>query len=216
MEWTDNNILLEYKRHSCRDIFKAVCDEIGMHYTEKGYKYSRSRPKIKIENELIKLEISFWSSGRNIPGEYVNLEILPHFYSKQLKESRANGFIIGHVELFTHKYTEDKTRIRINQIYGDVLETIDEYSHESTIKDNFNCNIYGIDKDKFMRIINFIDSKIIYWFNQIQNEEGIIELIKSTSESGKYHLKGEASNSNFIEYVKLNYPKIDIETMLGE
>ncbi|MDR0444203.1 MAG: hypothetical protein LBH44_12445 [Treponema sp.] len=215
MSWTENEILLNYTKHTpCNDIFKAVCNEIGKKYAEKGYKYSRSRPKIKTEDERIKLEISFWSSGRNILGEYVNLEILPSFYSKTLKNNNKEGFLFGHVPLFYHKYTNDKTKIKVNQIYGDILERTDKYSHESIIIDNNNCNIYGVDENKFRKILNFIDTKIIIWFKKIQDEIGVIEFLENASETKKYDLRGDRGNTNFIEYMKLNFPKLNVEKLL--
>jgi len=121
MGWTDNKILLEYTRYTpCQEIFQAVCDEIGRHYQNLGFKYSRSTPKLVIENDKIKLEICFWSSRSNIPGEWVNLEILPNFYSLQLKKtSDKKGFLFGHTGIFYHKTLEiDAIKTVLEKKYG--------------------------------------------------------------------------------------------------
>ena len=71
MSWTDNMTLLEYSKYTpCQEIFQAVCDELGKHYVAKGYKYSRSQPKLKIEKSDIKLEVAFCSSRSNTPGDW--------------------------------------------------------------------------------------------------------------------------------------------------
>jgi hypothetical protein len=51
MAWTTNSILINHTQsHTpCKDIFQAVCDEIGAFYSKKGFKYTASRPKITIE-----------------------------------------------------------------------------------------------------------------------------------------------------------------------
>jgi len=214
MNWTNNNILLEYQRHTCKDIFKAVCNEIGSYYTARGYKYLRSNPpRIKADDKQIKLEISFYSSRSNILGDYVNLEILPYFYFKQ-KKGEEDGFLFGHPYLFEHKYTDDKTKIRLNKIFGEVVEQIDEYSHESKIKDSNNCNVYGLDECRFNKIIEFLDSKVIVWLKKIQDERGVLEFLTNMTDAKKFRLSGLNYESDFVKYVRLNFPDIDIETIL--
>lgn len=128
MSWTDNNTLLAHSKDTpCQEIFQAVCDELGKHYQTKGFKYSRSRPKLTIEEGNIKLVIAFWSSGSNIPGNWVNLEIIPNFYSNQLaKTSKIKGLLFGHKGLFYHKYTDNPKQILVKHIFGEKLESVDE------------------------------------------------------------------------------------------
>lgn len=218
MSWTDNKTLLEYSKYTaCQDIFQAVCNELGKHYETKGFKYSRSRPKLTIDKDNIKLVIAFWSSRSNTPGDWVNLEILPNFYSKQLaKTSVIKGFLFGHTGLFYHKYTDNPKQILVKQIFGGELERFDEYSKESKIIESNNCNVYGINKEKFDSIVKFIDDKILPWTSKLTTEEGIIELLNNASPTRVWSLNGKSSNSDFIEYVQLNFPNIDIEKELDK
>jgi hypothetical protein len=218
MSWTDNKTLLEYSKYTpCQDIFQAVCDELGKHYETQGFKYSRSRPKLTIDKDNIKLVIAFWSSRSNTPGDWVNLEILPNFYSKQLaKTSSIKGFLFGHTGLFYHKYSDNPKQIMVKQIFGDELERVDEYSNESKIIESNNCNVYGIDKEKFDSIVKFIDNKIVPWTSKLATEEGIIELITNASPTRVWALNGKGSNSDFIKYVHLNFPSINIENELDK
>ncbi len=218
MSWTDNKILLEYSKHTpCQEIFQGVCDELGKHYETKGFKYSRSRPKLTIEKGNIKLVIAFWSSRSNIPGDWVNLEILPNFYSKQLaKTSDSKGFLFGHTGLFYHKYTDNPKQILVKQIFGGELERIDEYSNESKIIESNSCNVYGIDKEKFDLIVQFLDNKIVPWASKLATEEGILELLTNASPTRIWSLNGKGSNSDFIKYVQLNFPNINIESELDK
>lgn len=218
MSWTENKVLLEYSEHTpCKDIFQAVCNELGSYYSTKGFKYSPSRPKIVGENGNIKLEIGFSSSRSNMPGNWVNLEILPGFYSKQLKKKgEADGFLFGHTGIFYHKYKDDKTQIRVNKIFGDVLERTDEYSDESKIIDSNNCNVYGLDEVRFNMILNFIDTKIIYWLHKIQTKEGIQELLTNASPTRVWALGLKESDSGFVKYIQLNFPDVNIKKELAK
>lgn len=217
MSWTENKTLLVYTEYTpCREIFQAVCDELGKHYVTKGFKYSRSQQKLTVETESIKLIIGFSSSRSNIPGEWICLDIGPAFFSKLLgKVSKIKGFLFGHTGIFYHKYTDNPQLIKVRQIFGDELERLEEDSTESLLIDNNTCNVYGIDQQKFNQIIEFIDSKIIYWLPKISTEQGILELTTNASKTRKFDLRGKGVNSDFVEYVKLNFPQLDIEKKLG-
>jgi hypothetical protein len=217
MSWTINPTLLNPPTSTpCKEIFQAVCDEIGAHYQQFGYKYTRSRPKVVVESDKLKLEITFWSSGSNTPGEHVNLEILPNFYAKQLaKTGVQKGFLFGHTALFYHKYTDDKTKIKVNQIYGEVSEYTDPYSHHSEIRDNRNCDIYGLDKARFDKIIAFIDTKILSWISKLQTEDGLLEFLKDANPTRIHSIDEKRGNTNFPQYMLLNFPNIDLNKLLG-
>ena len=216
MTWTSNKTILENSQYTpCQEIFQAVCDEIGKHFEKRGFKYSPSSPKITINDKILKVEICFWSSRSNIPGEYVNLEILPNFYSNQLiKEKKSKGFLFGHTGLFIHKYSDNPKLIKVRQIFGDEIERIDEYNHESVIKDNNNCNVYGLDEAKFNKIIEFIDNKIIVWIDKLKTEKGILELLENACNTRLWALNGNGGNTEFMEYVKMNFPQINIAELL--
>jgi hypothetical protein len=217
MSRLDNKTLLEYSIHTpCQDIFQAVCDKIGRHYENSGFKYYSSGPKIVFKDEDLKVEICFGSSRSNIPGKYVNLEILPNFYSNEIiKIKKSKGFLFGHTGLFVHKFNDNPKQIKVRQIFGDETERIDEYSNESVITDNNNCNVYGLDEGKFDLIINFIDKKIISWISNLKTEEGILALTENPCRTRIWALNGKGGKSDFIEYVELKFPNIDIEKRLG-
>jgi hypothetical protein len=215
MNWTENVVLKNSSGTTpCSEIFQAVCDELGHHYEQRGFKYSRSRPKVVSKEKEIKLEICFWSSASNTPGRYVNLEILPNFYSLELaKQSSIKGFLFGHTAIFDEKYTNDKRKIKVIQIFGDVLEREDEYSQESVIRHNNNCNVFGLDKVKFDKIVEFIDSKILPWTDKIRTEKGLLELLKNPTKTRIGSLNGKGTNSDFVNYVKAKFPQLDINVL---
>ncbi len=85
--WKKDSILNNYNSNTKpSEIFKEVCDLIGNYYTKKGWKYSKSRPKIIYNNSDLTIEINFWSSRSNMAGSFVHLEILPYVCSKKLKK----------------------------------------------------------------------------------------------------------------------------------
>jgi hypothetical protein len=67
------------------------------------------------------------------------------------------------------------------QIYGDVDDIIDEYSNESVIKENNSCNVYGIDRFKFYKIIEFIDLKNFPYIEKIKIEKVTKEFIDKSN-----------------------------------
>lgn len=219
MSWTENTILTQTSQNqSCEEIFKAVCEEIGLHYKNKGFRYSKSRPKILYQDKELKVEIAFWSSRSNITGEYVKLEIVPSFYSKSviknglstINSKVAKGLILSSASLFGKKLEETTETGKVIQIFGDSI------LQKSRREINFNnsCNIYNINEERFKKIIGFIDSKIIYWIEKIKTEDGVNELIDYTSKKGIESLKGKFTNSDFKAYCKTAFENIDIENLL--
>ena len=218
MAWTDNEIILHQRSTMpSADLFQAVCDEIGKHYIPKGFKYSRSRPKISLKDKQIKLEITFWSSRSNIPGRHINLEILPNFYSVELaKANKTKGFLFGHTAIFSHKYSENPKLQQVISIFGDVMEREVEYTRESEIRYYNSCNIYDINEFKFKRILEFIDEKIIPWFDKLKTIDGVLELTENPSRRVIWSLNGKSSNSEFIEYCRLKFSGLSMEKRLDE
>ncbi len=214
MNWTENKTLLNFSEQTpCKEIFQAVCDEIGRHYEHSGFKYSRSRPKLTFKDNEIKLEICFYSSASNMQGEYVNLEIIPHFYSVELsKLGKAKGYLFGLASIFSSKYSDDPKKIKIIQIFGDVIEREDPQGTESILRYNHNCDVYGIDESKFNKIIEFIDNRIINWVSRIKTEEGINELIENPTQMSIWalNLNQKGGNSDFKEYIKIKFPRINM------
>ncbi len=221
--WTDNKILLEYNENRpSKDIFQAVCDEIGNHYVKKGFKYSRSKPKIVYKDELLKVEICFWSSKSNTTGRNITLEILPNFYSievikQKLSKSNSkitNGYLLGHTVIFNEKYTNNPKLQKVIQIYGDVIEKEDVHANESRLRHNHYCNIDKIDELKFNKIISFIDTKILPWIELLKSKEGVLKFTEDSLKSVLSSLNGKSTNSDFIQYCNLTFPDIDIREKL--
>jgi hypothetical protein len=214
MNWTDNKTLLDYSKYTpCNDIFQAVCDEIGKYYVaQHGFTYARSRPKITIKNKDFKLEIAFWSSRSNIPGDYVNLEIIPIFYDLNApKNYPKKDILFTHCAILYHTYTNDIQRVRHVSIFGEVEELVLDYSYESVIKDLNMCNVYGLDEAKFKKIIAFLDTKIIVWLDKIKTESGILELMNDPCDTQLMDFK----NGCLVDYIQRNFPNVDVTPILA-
>jgi len=129
--WTEDSILTNQSEHTPpAEIFDAFCQAIGFYYQQKGYKYTKSRPKVKIESKDLFVEINFWSSRSNMAGSSVGLEILPYVGSKKLKKwikankTGRNEYIFGPTQY----------DFRTQNIYGssvdfflDLILKIDKY-----------------------------------------------------------------------------------------
>src|SRR5688572_1263916 len=139
--WTENSILTNHSDTTPpAEIFDAFCQAIGFYYQQKGFKYIKSRPKVKIESKDLFVEINFWSSRSNMAGSSVGLEILPYVGSKKLKKwIKANK--TGRNEYI---YGPTKYDFRFQNIYGstvdfflDLILKIDKYIAEQLdIADN--------------------------------------------------------------------------------
>jgi hypothetical protein len=169
MTWTTNKILVNHNENTpCKDIFQAVCDEIGAYYVStKGFKYTSSRPKLVLELGEKKLEIAFFSTRTNVQGKWVALQIIPTFYAKSSKNAdNPKGILRGYPDLFYHPTDEMPPKMTINHIYGEVEYNTESWLTESVIRDYHACEVYGLNEEKFRKILTFIDSKIIAQFEQ--------------------------------------------------
>jgi hypothetical protein len=169
MAWTNNKILLEYDKYTpCKAIFQAVCDEIGAYYVAKGFKYSPSRPKLVLKKDDFTIEIAFLSSRNNTPGQYVHLEIIPALSAKSAKlEENPKGILSQYPDLFYHPSDEIPPKMTIHEIYGGVIYNTESWITESVIRDYHACDVYGLDEERFLKIIAFIDHKILAKFDEI-------------------------------------------------
>ena len=217
MNWKfeEESVLKNYSESTpCKEIFQAVCDEIGKYFTEKGWKYSRSRPKITIKNKELKIEIAFWSSVSNTPGNFVKIEILPQIYSlellKKLKSEgiKSKGHILSFRDLFyEHLETSEKGKKIIINAFGEKTERIDEHNLTPEIIFNKSVNVYGLKENEFIKIIDFIESRVLVWFERINNIEQIDLFLNKITERDKTTLKG----GNFEKLIKLKYPEYKLE-----
>jgi hypothetical protein len=208
MSWTQNKTLLTYtKQTPCKDIFQAVCDEIGQHYAQFGFTYARSRPKIWFKNKDIKLDISFWSSGYNMPGNYVKLEMIPAFYDVKSKSKKP---LFYHIGLFCQPLMIDNQEfVRILDVFDETIEGNMPQWGEPLIINNWRCNVYGINGEKFKKLIEFINTKIIYWLEKLSTENGVIELLDFMSKTE--HGRSSLNKMELENYVKLHFPHLDFD-----
>jgi hypothetical protein len=177
MAWTTNKILLYHTQsHTpCKDIFQAVCDEIGAFYSKKGYTYTASRPKIAIEKNDIRLEICFFSTRTNVVNQSVSLQIIPTFYSKKAKTSdNPKGIVLAYPDIFYTKTEEMPPKLIVNELFGGQIINTENWRTESEIRDYHVCEVYGLDEEKFFKIIDFIERKVLDRFDELI---GILEQI---------------------------------------
>ena len=149
--WEEGSILNnDLKSADCKDVFHAVTKEIARYYEDKGFRYTRSRPKITYKDEKLKIEISFWSSRGNISGEYVTLEIVPYFSATKLNKGHKNGYLCGHT-IFFWKGNE--------RIFRNVF------------------NIANITIPDFLEIVKTIDEAVLSRVSAFQTKEAVLDMI---------------------------------------
>lgn len=93
-EWEKNSVLYNKSPYvPPREIFQAVCNELGRYFAQSGAKYTKSNRKIKWTLGAVRLETAFWSSHGNTAGEWVNLEIVTSIYAADKRDMEQNGLL---------------------------------------------------------------------------------------------------------------------------
>lgn len=158
--WKENSVLYNTSPYvPPREIFLAVCDEIGRYYQMTGAKYTKSNRKLKWSWERIRCEIGLWSSHHNIPGEWVNLEIVTSVYSLDTRgmerkgilnySVRPNNFNVYHIDynLFFEIIHQIDHNLEIVKTF-ETKEGVDNFLKEQSegrlkfIEENPNNEIY--------------------------------------------------------------------------
>jgi hypothetical protein len=75
---------------SPRDLFLAACTEIAESLSPLGFKFAKSGPHAQRKDGDFTYRVSFQSSHKNVPGQYVALWIHATVLSKRLAEWRAS------------------------------------------------------------------------------------------------------------------------------
>lgn len=92
--WEENSILYNVSKYTpTKDIFQAVCNELGRYFTSQGAKYTKSRPGLKWQGNKLRCEMGFWSSHGNKQGEWVNLEIVTTVYALDNSMMERKGIL---------------------------------------------------------------------------------------------------------------------------
>lgn len=92
--WEENSILNHMSEYTLpREIFQAVCNELGRYFTLQGAKYSKSNPGLKWKGSKLRCEMGFRSSHSNTAGDWVNLEIVTSVYALDDKEMERKGIL---------------------------------------------------------------------------------------------------------------------------
>ncbi len=93
-QWEENSILYNMTKYtSTRDIFQAVCNEIGRYYKSDEMKYTKSNRKLKWRGNKVWCEFGFWSSHSNMSGSWVALEIVTYVHSIDKAGMEKDGFV---------------------------------------------------------------------------------------------------------------------------
>lgn len=214
-EWDKDSILNELSNNaSPKDIYRAVCSELGRYYREKGFKYTKSRSKLTFQSDDIELEIGFKSSSYNRAGEYICFEIIPTFYCISYVEAgvKGRGILLNHTDI-NSEYDMKKEDIHcvLIGIYGDVTTFANTAYPNEKVRYSHMCDISNIDAEKFTKIISYIDNRIIPWVHKIQDMLGIEEIIAvKRAQWPEWNLQNSNDyvNCSFAYYVCDRFPAL--------
>lgn len=136
-KWAENSVLYNDSPYTPpREIFQAVCDELGSFFAQSGAKYTRSNRKLKWSLGEVRLETAFWSSHSNIAGEWVNLEIVSTIYASDKTGLEKNGLIYFNFRPKNYnEYKIDNARFsEIAEYIGGILETARAFNTHNGIR----------------------------------------------------------------------------------
>jgi len=179
--WEEGSVLNEITNNiSPRDIYMALGKELGRYYGEKGFKYTKSQPKLTFKTDDIQLEIGFKSSSYNRAGEYVCFEIIPTFYyiPYMKKDIKGRGILVNHMDISSeYDISKDNIQCELVGIYGDKQTFINHAYPNEKVRYSHMCNVYNINSEMFSKIISYINNRIIPWIYKIQDVHGVEEMI---------------------------------------
>lgn len=204
-KWMENSVLHNQSPYlSAKDLFHAVTDELGRYYSAQDFRYAKSKPKLSIKDNNIQLNIAFWSSRSNVSGQYVWMEILPTYYALDFKKVIGNGILLSHTDILSeYDQNSNSNQCEVIGIFGD-RHLIDTHNRYETVRYNHGCDLADFTIEKFYKIIDYIDNRIIPWLSKIQTAEGITEMVtRKRSRQPDYCLStgNKYGNSCLAEYI---------------
>jgi len=202
------SVLRTYTRNTpCEDIFQAVCNELGEYYKLHGFKYAKSGPHITGKVGDIRFKLAFWSSRSNTMGEYVNLEMIPSFKSISLEKKlgKEESYIWGHPDIcYRHIDCSNKCDVIVRYPFEPDLEREDTHYKNRLILSN-NVNLWDIDEDKFVKLVNFINEHIVNIIYTLQDEVLLRDYLSSLDDFSKNKIT--SGNSKLSKYLNNLYPE---------
>ena len=93
-KWENDSILYSNSPYiPTKDIFQAVCSEIGRYYQGTDLQYLKSKRALKWKGSNLWCNLGFWSSHSNIRGEWVNFEIVTSLFAMDLSDMERKGVL---------------------------------------------------------------------------------------------------------------------------
>lgn len=93
-KWEINSILYSnFLYNSPKDIFQAVCNELGRYYQSEKLQYIKSKRELRWKGSNLRCKLGFWSSHHNKKGEWVNLEIVTSIFAINSSDMERNGIL---------------------------------------------------------------------------------------------------------------------------
>jgi hypothetical protein len=191
-KFPSDSILIHYNEQTPnREIFKAVCNEVGNFFTQYGFKYAPSGPKLEFKNKDndLSLQFMFISGHSNWQGSHVNIEIIPNIYSKKLAQLDkletydAKGFLLGRIDLTYRRDVHKPPRhVTVVLLDGTIAsERTEEIYEVGTVVYNANYNIYGISPENLVRIIQYMVRTAVLPFLKLAEKEYFIHFIENSA-----------------------------------
>ena len=92
-KWEENSVLYRISKYTNpKDIFEAVCREIGRYFQHSAACRVTKR-KVRWIGTNVICQFAFWSSHSNISGKYVCFEIVTSVYAKDKSNMERNGLL---------------------------------------------------------------------------------------------------------------------------
>lgn len=208
MKYWDQDSILNYQNEFTppKEIYRAVCDSLASYFANKGFKYSKSVPKLVKKVEEFQYEIIFRSSGTNRAGERVGMEINGYIRSRELikREQSEKGYLNSPTTALGKILGGDYpigTKF-VKQIFGETISYVEEHRDFNEFTLNRYTNVYQITEVKFGMIVNFIETSILNWLDRLVSEQSMMECLRECSKPSKISLQ----KSSFLKFVEMKYP----------
>jgi len=206
--WQENSMLKKVTSQSeCKEVFESICCEIGRFYSQFGIKAFKKKIQYKFDD--YKLELQFSSSGYNLKGDFIWLEITSGIYPNKLKtyykeqNERLLPIIFSNTNLLDYKISRVKDEGFITKGINILGEEIIKESkfNESTVEHSRGANLYNISIDEFRLILRYINRVIKKSVEVVTDKECLMEYLLNPTQRQLYWI----TEKRTIDYVNIYY-----------
>lgn len=208
-DWkTDSPLKKVNQETECKLIFDSVCEEIGKYYSMFGFKVSKRKIQLNLDEFILKIQFS--SSAYNQKGDFIWLEINSGVYPKELSKKYKEEkevllpIVFANTNLLDKKITteiESNFLTRGINILGKE-NIVESKFDESTVEYSRGLNLYSINLEEFKMILKYINRLIRKSIEIVTDKDHLMEYLRNPTQRQLYWI----IEKRIEDFMNLYYP----------